>query len=240
MRNVNVLLSQIGKHVLDLGFAGDSEHTRVAINCSTVSIDYPDAEAQLVVKPPSGDPYLAVTEFSDGTLIWDVSASDTAVSGSGEYQIIFTNALEDEEIFRSEVGNTLIKQSLDGATGDAPTPAETWAEAMTSELEEQIAAAANAIYDSLNMATVVVDCGTISTLPITLNAEGVTANHKAIAVELGTPTVMTSALTVTTGDGTITLTGTKESASTTCTVTLIKATNTVTATEEEEEEEEST
>lgn len=74
-----------------------------------------------------------------------------------------------------------------------------------------------------------VDCGTITALPVTMNATGVTGNHKAIDIEIGTSSALTSAITVTTGNGTITLSGTI-SGSTTCKVILI-ACETVTATE---------
>lgn len=216
-----ILLSQVGTEVVNLGYTGENMHTQIIINCAVIAEDYPDATVEVVVKPPEGDPYLAVVEYTDGVLTWDVAASDVAVSGDGRYQIIFTDGAE--EIFRSAIGTTLIMKSVDEATGTAPTPQETWAEAMASELADQIAAAAEAVTP-----VIVVNCGTISSLPATIQAEGVTENYKAIMVELGTPTVMTSVLNVNAGDGTITLSGTKNSGSTTCVVTLIKVNSAVT------------
>lgn len=78
------------------------------------------------------------------------------------------------------------------------------------------------------MPVIVVDCGTITSLPVTLAATGVSSSYKALMVELGTPSLMKSVMTVEAGDGTLTLSGTKNSGSTTCVVTLIKVAHTVT------------
>ncbi|MBR5111353.1 MAG: hypothetical protein IK099_14335 [Clostridia bacterium] len=69
---------------------------------------------------------------------------------------------------------------------------------------------------------VTVDFGTVSSLPATKSAAGVTADMAAVAYEFGTPSAFTSALTVTTGSGTVTLSGTI-SGSSTVTVTLVPA-----------------
>lgn len=220
-RYVKISLSRVGQEVLDLGYAGENLHTQVVISCTEIYAYYPNAVAELIVAPPSGDQYQAVINVDDGTLTWDITASDTAQSGSGRYQLIFTD--NGEEIMRSAIGTTRIQASLDGTTGDAPTPAETFAQALASELADQIAAAAETVTP-----VIVVNCGTISTLPATITAAGVTTDYKAITVELGTPSIMTSELTVNTGDGTITLSGTKSSGNTTCIVTLIKVNSAVT------------
>lgn len=219
-----ILLREIGKEILNLGYAGENEHTEITINCAEVYAGYPDATVQMVVKPPVGDQYLAVVSYTAGLLKWDVTASDVAASGSGNYQLIFEDG--GVEIFRSAIGKTQIMASLDGSTGDAPTPAETFAQALASELEEQIAAAAETITP-----VIVVNCGTISSLPVTLNADGVTEDYTLIGYEIGTPTIMTSKLTVETGDGIVTLRGTKNTGSTTMKLKLIKATRVVDAEE---------
>lgn len=134
-----ILLREIGKEVLNLGYAGENEHTEITINCVEVYADYPDATVQMVVKPPVGDQYLAVVSYTAGLLKWDVTASDVAASGGGSYQLIFEDG--GVEIFRSAIGKTQIMASLDGSTGDAPTPQETWAEAMSGKIAELVDAA---------------------------------------------------------------------------------------------------
>ena len=55
---------------------------------------------------------------------------------------------------------------------------------------------------------VTVNFGTVSSLPVTKSAAGITADMAAVAYEFGTPSAFRSALTVTTGNGTVTLSGT--------------------------------
>lgn len=214
-RYVKIPLSRVGSEILDLGYQGENQHTQVVISCTEVYVDYPTAVAELIVAPPTGDQYQAVIAVDDGTLTWDITASDTAQSGSGRYQLIFTD--NGVEIFKSAIGTTKITASLDGTNGDAPTPAETFAQALASELEEQIAAAAETVTP-----VIVVQSGIISSLPATIQDERVTAAYQPIAVNVTNEGFMGGKLTVTTGEGTVTLSGTKKSGSANVTVTLIK------------------
>lgn len=141
-----ILLREIGKEVLNLGYTGENEHTEITINCAEVYAGYPDATVQMVVKPPAGDQYLAVVTYTAGLLKWNISASDVAASGSGNYQLIFEDG--GVEIFRSAIGKTQIMASLDESTGDAPTPQETWAEAMSGKIAELAGAAVDTKLDN--------------------------------------------------------------------------------------------
>ena len=69
---------------------------------------------------------------------------------------------------------------------------------------------------------VTVDFGTVSSLPVTKNVAGATANMVVAAYELGTPTAFTDDLTVTTGSGSVTLSG-SITGSSTVKLTLISA-----------------
>ncbi|MBR3016621.1 MAG: hypothetical protein IKH57_06025 [Clostridia bacterium] len=69
---------------------------------------------------------------------------------------------------------------------------------------------------------VTVNFGTVSSLPVTKSAAGVTVDMVPAAYEFGTPSAFTSALTVTTGSGTVTLSGTI-SGSSTVKITLVAA-----------------
>ena len=70
---------------------------------------------------------------------------------------------------------------------------------------------------------VTVNLGTVSTLPVTKNVSGVTADMVVIAHEFGTPDAFSDELTVTTGAGTVTLSG-RITGSSTVKLTLAKAT----------------
>ena len=214
-RYVKLPLSRVGLDPIDLGYQGENLHTVVVISCAEVYASYPNAVAELIVAPPSGAMYPAIIEVDDGILTWDILASDTAVAGNGRYQIIFTD--NGEEVMKSGIGITKITASIDGTTGNAPSPAETFAQALADELEEQILAAAETVTP-----VIVVNSGTISSLPATIQDERVTAAYQPIAVNVSNEAFMGGKLTVTTGEGTVTLSGTKKSGSANVTVTLIK------------------
>ncbi|MBR0406756.1 MAG: hypothetical protein IJI53_01850 [Clostridia bacterium] len=61
---------------------------------------------------------------------------------------------------------------------------------------------------------VTVNFGTVSSLPVTKNAPGVTADMVVASHEFGTPSAFTSGLSVTTGNGAVTLSGTMNGSST--------------------------
>ena len=69
---------------------------------------------------------------------------------------------------------------------------------------------------------VTVNMGSVSTLPVTKNVSGVTADMVVIAHEFGTPDAFSNDLTVTTGNGTVTLSG-SISGSSTVKLTLARA-----------------
>lgn len=95
---------------LFLGYAGENEHTVLRIICSGIYADYPDAEVVLRVRPPEGDTYDAEITATDGVVSWTLGSEDTAHSGDGEYQMIFTD--QGVEIFRSAIGKYRIAESL--------------------------------------------------------------------------------------------------------------------------------
>ena len=61
---------------------------------------------------------------------------------------------------------------------------------------------------------VTVNFGTVSSLPVTKNVPGVTADMIVVSHEFGTPDALTGDLTVTAGNGTVTLSGSIQGSST--------------------------
>ena len=84
----------------------------------------------------------------------------------------------------------------------------------------------NGIYDNANdiadLPVLVLDCGTVSTLPATISDADITADMVAIKAELGTPSAQTADWTVTTTAGSLTISG-SVSGSTTLTLYLCKS-----------------
>ena len=131
MREIRVKLDDIQSTVIDIGYVGENDHTRVVIICSAMFSNYPDAVATMVANPPVGDLYPVTLTKSKKCLIWDVSSSDLAYSGSGSFQLTFT---EGTEIIKTSFGAYSVKASM-SVTGDPPTPLEDWLEKAEEALE---------------------------------------------------------------------------------------------------------
>lgn len=118
MRSVSVRLEDLKTMIMNLGFAGENEHTRVTVDCKKLYDQYPNASASLTVQPPEGEAYPAVIERDGDFVIWDVMDSDLIAEGSGELQLSFTQEphLAKSYIGRFKVGRSIIP------TGEVPEP----------------------------------------------------------------------------------------------------------------------
>lgn len=147
MEHISMKLCEITTRKLFIGLEGEQNHIQVVFEASSILNAYPDASVALTVKPPVGDIYpKAVTK--DGTnVLWNVSASDCANNGEGEYQITFTNG---EEIIKSFIGGFVVFNSLVG-NATPPEPVEEWlqeAQEALGELNDLSASASGVPYGS--------------------------------------------------------------------------------------------
>lgn len=132
MREERASLNDLGRTTFDLGYVGEKNHTRVVIACATMFIQYPDAVATMIVKPPVGDLYPVTLTRSNNVLIWEVSEADLAYAGGGTFQLTFT---ENNEVIKTVYGRYSVKPSLQGE-GEPPEPMADWLEAAAGTLEE--------------------------------------------------------------------------------------------------------
>ena len=140
-----VSLNNLESRVLNLGYVGEHEHTRIEIDCTDVLWDYPNAECSMVVQPPTGDMYPLTPVREENSIIWLVTDSDVVYNGTGRVQITFTN---DGEIVKSAIANTRIDQSI-MATGPVPTPLENWMERAEDTARQMAQEAADATVEDL-------------------------------------------------------------------------------------------
>lgn len=145
-----VPLKSLGTEILYLGYVGENIHTQIVINCSEVFVDYPDAEASMVVKPPVGDLYHSLIERDGRKIVWEITNSDVAYSGSGQIQLTFTYQ---GEVIRSIIGRTSIDPSIE-ATGEAPTPLQNWMDAADEKASEMAQEAATQAAGAIENLTV--------------------------------------------------------------------------------------
>lgn len=172
-------LRNLGSEVLQLGYVGENIHTQIEINCAEVFLDYPNAQAVMVVKPPAGDLYHAALTKDKNKIIWEITNSDVAYAGSGLVQLTFT---DNGEVIKSVIGKTAIEQSIE-ASGDPPAPIEEWIE-RAEETARQVA------QDAADQAAQALDGMTVSA---TSGNPGATISmvdgHKHISFTMPIPSV---------------------------------------------------
>ena len=143
MTPINVKFSEISTRVIFIGFEGEQNHTQVVFTDSPTLAEYPDATVTMTVKPSVGDIYPKEVTKAGTSVIWNVSASDCAYEGDGEYQITFTQG---EEIIKTFKGFFSVYGSLIG-NGTPPKPIDDWVQNANKTLAEldNITASANTL-----------------------------------------------------------------------------------------------
>lgn len=156
MRSVSVRLSDLEKVTIPIGFVGENIYTKVFIDCKKVFDEHPTATAVLVVTPPMGDVYPAVTSREGDMVIWEVTSSDLLFDGNGQIQLSF---IQDEMIGKSYPGRTKVYKSSE-PSGEVPDPWETFEAELARIRDEAVEAkdraetvVNNAIDDITNTAT---------------------------------------------------------------------------------------
>lgn len=134
----------ISTTLLTLGFEGEQNHTQVVIYWTALYEQYPSATATMVIKPPTGDAYPKVITQDENRILWDVSAADTSIPGSGSYQLTFTDG---DEIIKTFIGSYRVLNSITGS-GEAPDPVTDW----VNEANEVLASIPNTINEAVDNA----------------------------------------------------------------------------------------
>lgn len=129
---------------ITVGRSTENGVTQVWIDLTDIINKYPNLTSyQVILKSPSKITYPAVTERSGDTLIWLVTAADTAVSGKGFYEIVGYGENEEKKLAPYAV--FIVADSL-GAnrTENPPEPAKGYVDKVISAAEEAKDAAARA------------------------------------------------------------------------------------------------
>ena len=137
-----VYLASIDTGSLLLGYQGENEHIQYAIRCDAVFDDYPSAIVTMLVKAPNGTVYPKEVTKDGNSVLWTVTASDTAYAGGGQVQITFT---DDGEVVKTVVANTTGLASLMG-NDPPPDPIQDW----ITEADETL----NGFQDEIDMMNV--------------------------------------------------------------------------------------
>ena len=132
MNKIQLGVDGISSTPLILGFEGENVHTQIVIYWTSLYADYPTAAATMVVKPPVGDAYPKAITQDGNKITWNITDTDTANAGNGQYQLTFTSG---SEIIKTYIGNFAILPSLTGS-GSEPTPVADWITAANAVLAQ--------------------------------------------------------------------------------------------------------
>ena len=152
---MRINVTDISTQRLCIGYEGEQNHIQVVFDCSVVFGEYPEAYAQMAIRPPQGDIYPKVLTRDGNTAIWNIGAADCAVPGNGEYQITFVNG---ETIVKSYIGFFSVRESL-VANGEAPEPVEDWLEQAEAALDA---------FDNLTASAETLPAGSSATAEVTM------------------------------------------------------------------------
>lgn len=115
-----------------IGRCTENGVTQVKIDLSEITQKHPDlTRFEVLIKNPLGVTYPAVTERNENTLLWNVTAADTATAGKGFYEIAAYG--ENGEKKLAPYAAFVISGSLDGhRTETPPDPAKGYVEKVLS------------------------------------------------------------------------------------------------------------
>ena len=147
MNPIYVDINKMDKMILQLGFVGENERTRIIFQCGSMFAEYPNAVPALSVQAPKGSPYPVIVTRDGNNVIWDVKDSSLTVHGSGEVQLTFA---ENGKVAKSFRCKTNIEKST-VPKGNEPDPIQDFvveAETLLDGIPQQIADALQAAKES--------------------------------------------------------------------------------------------
>ena len=117
-----------GCEVVNLGHNGDHLAKDIIVNVSGLLTKWPEASIDVIVRRPGEDTvYIASTDIVAGYLYWHVTASDTAIVGDGQAEMVATT--QDGRVAYSCTVKTRVRPSMDGIDQEEPPePAKWWVE----------------------------------------------------------------------------------------------------------------
>ena len=184
MRQIDITFDTLGARAIPVGYQGDNLALQVAIDCSEVVADYPNAMAHIIVTDPEGEQHEDLAWMRNGTLLWQVRTVDTAIAGTGDVRVSFTDT--DEDTVLKTAHAAIVVLELTDADDEIPTQLANWmaqAGITLTELRQSMVAieqmeastdkaadAAHAAADRLNDMDVIVttlSAGTSATVDLT-------------------------------------------------------------------------
>lgn len=127
-----------GMTFIPLGRKGENLRTQIVFPVQDWLDEYPGASIGLINRRPGeSDEYpVVISAVEDGTVKWTVGASELAIDGNGNCELI---AIDDGVVAKSKKWDTVIFDAMTGE-GDAPDPWESWVQYFEELKDEAVAA----------------------------------------------------------------------------------------------------
>lgn len=204
-------------YYLQIGVQGENIANSIQMDMSTWLAAIPNAHIHVLFKPYNSVlPSPVPSEMDDSILIWQPTYAETAVTGVGYTEV---RALDPNTgiVKKSRIIPTSVENSVSGVdSGTPPSSFQGWVNQVLAVKDTvvQSAEVASALMNVLEQvaentfAVELIHCGTISSLPVTIEDSSIDSSMILIKSYLDTPAAQTSDWTVTTADGSVTISGT--------------------------------
>lgn len=131
MRTINLEFETLGAQVILLGVQGESLVTKITADVSGWLEEWPDGVVAVRLIDENGLSHLADTVVEGGTLVWTVTAADTAAKGYG----VGVTELVQGDVVKKSIPFTTRVIAEPNASGEAPEVIPGWVEQFISQMQ---------------------------------------------------------------------------------------------------------
>ena len=190
MRTINLEFETLGAQVILLGVQGESLVTKITADVSGWLEEWPDGVVAVRLIDENGLEHLADTVVDGGTLVWTVTAADTAAKGYG----VGVTELVQGDVVKKSIPFTTRVIAEPNASGEAPEVIPGWVEQFISRMqamESDAEASKNAAVAASNTAqaaasTAIAQTGLIDEVILVQDDEP-TAEHNKLYIKRTLP-----------------------------------------------------
>ena len=134
MKICSYSLRTFGGRRICIGKQGENLATRIDVDVTPWTTEYPTGIISLFVVPPVGNGYLAALEENGNTVRWLIRDTDTASIGNGKMELILKDA--DGTVIKSATAYTACVPSiLSSEPSDPPEAIRPWVEQILDAIQ---------------------------------------------------------------------------------------------------------
>lgn len=133
---------------IEIGYSTEQYSRLKTFDISEMLDDLPGGTPSLIaLRPKETEAYVVPAEnltLSGTSLTWEVTGTDTAVSGKGACQIMLTDGSDPTKVLLSQIITVIVNPSIVPGEEEAPEPVEAWlasAQAILAQVESAVESA---------------------------------------------------------------------------------------------------